>query len=104
MDYISRLTNEELCVLCDLIPLKHFRDCFKMAPKNFNKLSKFRPEKVPLAEIKRIVVNRGNDPFISDLLNSSVQALLKEALIKSNFQKRCDFQDAKQRYLAMLLQ
>lgn len=76
MDYISRLTNEELCVLCDLIPLKHFRDCFKMAPKNFNKLSKFRPEKVPLAEIKRIVVNRGNDPFISDLLNSSVQALL----------------------------
>ena len=69
MDYISRLTNEELSILCDLIPLKHFRDCFKMAPKSFNKLSKFRPEKVPLAEIKRVVVNRGNDPFISDLLH-----------------------------------
>lgn len=76
MDYISRLADEELRTLCGLIPLKHFRDYFKMHPKSFNKLSKFRPEKVPLSEIQRIVVNRGNDPFVLNLLNSSIQALL----------------------------
>lgn len=76
MDYISRLTDEELRTLCGLIPLKHFRDYFKMYPKSFNKLSKFRPEKVPLSEIQRIVVNRGNDPFVLNLLNPSIQALL----------------------------
>ena len=76
MDYISKLTDEELRVICDLIPVRHFRESFKMSPKRFNRLSKYRPEKVPLSEIKRIVVNRGSDPFISDLLNSSIQMLL----------------------------
>lgn len=76
MDYISKVTDEELRVICDLIPLRHFREAFKMSPKRFNRLSKYRPEKVPLSEIKRIVVNRGSDPFMSDLLNSSIQTLL----------------------------
>jgi hypothetical protein len=76
VDYISKLTDEELRVICDLIPVRHFREAFKMSPKRFNRLSKYRPEKVPLSEIKRIVVNRGSDPFMSDLLNFSIQMLL----------------------------
>lgn len=76
MDYISRVTDEELCMICDLIPLKHFRDFFKKNPKKFNKLSKYRPERVPLTEVKRIAVNRGRNQFISDVLNSLIQLLL----------------------------
>ena len=76
MDYVSKLTDEELRVIFDLIPLRHFRESFKMSPKRFNRLSKYRPEKMPLLEIKRIVVNRGSDPFISDRLNSSIQSFL----------------------------
>ena len=39
MDYISKLTDEELRVICDLIPVRHFREAFKMSPKRFNRLS-----------------------------------------------------------------
>jgi len=77
LDYVSKLTDEELRIICGLIPLKHFRDCFKSSPQKFHKIySRCRPEKVTLEDVEILAVNQRNNPYLSNLLNDSIQILL----------------------------
>jgi len=77
LDYVSKLTDEELRIICGLISLKRFRDSFKSNPQKFHKIySRCRPEKVTLEDVKILAVNQRNNPYLSNLLNDSIQNLL----------------------------
>lgn len=77
MDYISKLTDDELRIICGLVPLQHFRDCFKGNPQQFHRIwTSCRPEKVSLEIVQKLAVSNRRVPFISDVLNNSIQALL----------------------------
>ena len=77
MDYISKLTDDELRIICELIPLQYFRDCFKNNPQKFHKIwPSCRPEKVSPEIVKKLAVNHRSVPLISDVLNSGIQMLL----------------------------
>lgn len=77
MDYVSKLTDDELRELCGIIPLQHFRDCFKGNPQQFHKIwPSCRPEKVSPEIVEKLAVGHRDAPFVSDVLNTSIRALL----------------------------
>ena len=77
MDHISKITDDELRIICELIPLQFFRECFKGNPQKFHKIwSSCRPEKVSLEIVQKLAVSNRRVPFISDVLNNGIQALL----------------------------
>ena len=77
MDYISKLSDDELRIICRLIPIKFFRDCFKQSPKQFHKVfSGQRAETISLEKVESLVPNNRNAAFISDILNTGIQTLL----------------------------
>lgn len=77
MDYVSKLTDDELREICGMIPLQHFRDCFKGSPQQFHKIwPSCRPEKVSPEIVEKLAVSHRDAPFVSDVLNTSIRALL----------------------------
>lgn len=77
LDHISKLTDDELRIICELVPLQYFRDCFKGSPQKFHKIwSSCRPEKVTLEILQRLAVSHRRTPFMSDVLNNGIQILL----------------------------
>ena len=76
-DYISDLTDEDLHMVCDLIPLKHIRTYFKCNPQKFRKICSIsRAEKVSPELAKRLILSHRNDVFISDFLNAELSGFL----------------------------
>lgn len=77
MDYVSLLTDDELRIICRMIPLQHFRDYFKSNPQKFHKIwTSCRPEKVSPEIVEKLAVNNRTTPFMSNVLNNGIQALL----------------------------
>ena len=77
MDHISKLTDEEVKVVCGMIPIKYFRDVFKSNTQKFHKLCPgHRPEKVHPDTVEKLVVSRRDDSFLSNVLNNGIQLLL----------------------------
>ena len=77
MDYIAKLTDEELKTACGFIPIKYFRESFKNNTQKFYKLyTGCRPEKVTPETVKYLAVKYRNNLFLSDLINSGIQILL----------------------------
>lgn len=77
MDYISKLTDDELRIVCKFIPLQHFREYFKNHTQQFHKILPGRlPEKVSPEIVGRLAVNHRRIPFISGVLNNGIQTLL----------------------------
>ena len=77
MDHISKLTDEEVKVVCGMIPIKYFRDVFKSNTQKFHKLCPgHRPEKVLPDTVGKLVASHRDDPFLSDVLNNGIRLLL----------------------------
>ncbi|MBD5083981.1 MAG: hypothetical protein HDT33_02660 [Clostridiales bacterium] len=77
MDYISKLTDDELTIICDLTPIRYFRAFFKNHTKDFHKICPgYRPETISVDKVKSIAVSHRSSPFLSDCLNLCVKMLL----------------------------
>ena len=77
MDHISKITDGELRIICELIPIQFFREYFKGNPQKFHKIwSSCRPEKVSLEIVQKLAISHRRTPFMSDVLNNGIQVLL----------------------------
>ena len=76
-NFISDLTDEDLHMVCDLIPLKHVRTYFKCNPQKFRKICSFsRAEKVSPELAEKLILGHRDDSFISDFVNTELSGFL----------------------------
>lgn len=87
MNYINRLSNENLKYVCSIIPDKNVKDVFKKYPKIFHNIKPgFRSETLNQKELSEILYNHKSDEFISDIINQFISNTLKEINIYLEFE------------------
>ncbi|MFR8506007.1 MAG: hypothetical protein ACLVCA_03010 [Peptoniphilus sp.] len=90
MNYLEKLTNEDLKYICEIIPTVLIKRHFKKYNKHFHKIKPgFRPETLTREEIFEILYKNHSDPFISDFINSFISEEIKK--IKSSFSKKLNY-------------
>ena len=96
MDYISTLTEDEVKFLCEnIIPHRTIREYFLHYPKEFHKLFPGREaKKLSSHEVMRMVVDSRGKPFVSNLLNSEIDASIQK--IRNEIAKRMEDGDSEQ--------
>lgn len=90
MNYLEKLTDEDLKYICEIIPTVLIKRHFKKYNKHFHKIKPgFRPETLTREEIFEILYKNHSEPFISDFLNSFISEEIKK--IKSSFSKKLNY-------------
>lgn len=90
MNYLEKLTEEDLKYICEIIPTVLIKDYFKKCNKSFHKIKHgFRPETLNREEIFEILYKNHSEPFISDFINSFISEEIKN--IKSSFSKSLNY-------------
>ncbi len=79
MNYISLLTQDEMVILCNLIPGKGFKVFFQKNPNEFSMIKPgFRPNSLSEEEAVSLGIKYIDKPFIASFVNTTVQRWLKE--------------------------
>ena len=90
MNYLEKLTEEDLKYICEIIPTVLIKDYFKKCNKSFHKIKPgFRPETLNREEIFEILYKNHSEPFISDFINNYISEEIKK--IKSSFSKNLNY-------------
>lgn len=90
MNYLEKLTDEDLKYICEIIPTVLIKRYFKKYNKHFHKIKPgFRPETLNIEEIFEILYKNHSEPFISDFINSFISEEIKK--IKSSFSKKLNY-------------
>ena len=78
MDYVSKLTEEEARYFCEQVPYKPVKDYFLRYPKDFHRIFPGREaKKLSMQEIRGMLLNSRNKPFISNFLNRHIEISLE---------------------------
>ena len=79
MNYVEKLTDEELAYICKLITGKEIKKYFQNKPQKFSKICPgFRPNSISEKMAIRLMIRYRNEPFIVSFVNDQVALLLKE--------------------------
>lgn len=90
MNYLEKLTDEDLKYICEIIPTVLIKKHFKKYNKHFHKIKPgFRPETLNIEETFEILYKNHSEPFISDFINSFISEEIKK--IKSSFSKNLNY-------------
>ena len=90
MNYLEKLTNDDLKYICEIIPSNSVKGHFKKYNKHFHKIKPgFRPETLNMEEIFEILYKNHSEPFISDFINNYISEEIKK--IKSSFSKNLNY-------------
>lgn len=90
MNYLEKLTDEDLKYICEIIPTVLIKRHFKKYNKHFHKIKPgFRPGTLNREEIFEILYKNHSEPFISDFINSFISEEIKK--IKSSFSKKLNY-------------
>lgn len=90
MNYLEKLTDEDLKYICEIIPTVLIKRYFKKYNKHFHKIKPgFRPETLNREEIFEILYKNHSEPFISGFINSFISEEIKK--IKSSFSKKLNY-------------
>lgn len=90
MNYLEKLTDEDLKYICEIIPTVLIKRHFKKYNKHFHKIKPgFRPETLNREEIFEILYKNHSETFISDFINSFISEEIKK--IKSSFSKKLNY-------------
>ena len=85
MNYVERLTDEELTYICNLITGKVIRKHFQNNPQKFSKVRPgFRPNVLSEKMAIKLTVRYRDEPFILSFINNQIAVLLKEIDGKRN--------------------
>lgn len=90
MNYLEKLTNDDLKYICEVIPSNSVKGYLKKYNKHFHKIKPgFRPETLNMEEIFEILYKNHSEPFISDFINNYISEEIKK--IKSSFSKNLNY-------------
>ena len=79
MNYVEKLTDEELAYICNLITGKEIKKYFQNKPQKFSKICPgFRPNSISEKMAIRLMIRYRNESFIVSFVNDQVALLLKE--------------------------
>lgn len=85
MNYIEKLTDEELAYICNLITGKEIKKYFQSKPQKFSKICPgFRPNGISEKMALRLMTRYRNEPFIGTFVNDRIVLLLKEISTQRN--------------------
>lgn len=85
MNYVEKLTDEELTYICNLITGKKIKRYFQNNPQKFSKIRPgFRPNGLSEKMAVKLLVRYRSEPFILSFLNEQILLLLKEIDIQRN--------------------
>lgn len=79
MDFVEKITDEELTYVCAIITGKTIKFFFRKNPKEFNKIYPgHRPNAISDNEAIKLAVRFNNKPFIRSFINGQIQGWLDE--------------------------
>jgi hypothetical protein len=85
MNYVEKLTDEELTYICNLITGKEIKKYFQNNPQKFSKIYPgFRPNGISEKKAVRLMIRYRNEPFIVSFVNDRIVLLLKEINTRRN--------------------
>ena len=85
MNYVEKLTDEELAYICNLITGKEIKKYFQSKPQKFSKICPgFRPNGISEKMALRLMIRYRNEPFIGTFVNGQIVLLLKEISTQRN--------------------
>lgn len=83
MNYIEKLTDEELNYICNLITGKEIKKYFQSKPQKFSKICPgFRPNGISEKKALKLIIRYRNEPFIGTFVNDRIILLLREINIQ----------------------
>lgn len=87
MNYVDKLSDEDLKYICSIIPDKNVKDVFKKYPKMFQNIKPgFRSKTLNQKELSEILYNHKSEDFISNIINQFISNTLKEINIFFEFE------------------
>ncbi|MEY8396453.1 hypothetical protein AALB64_16845 [Lachnospiraceae bacterium 45-P1] len=85
MNYIEKLTDEELAYICNLITGKEIKKFFQSKPEKFSKIRPgFRPNGISEKMALKLMIRYRNESFIGTFVNDRIVLLLKEINTQRN--------------------
>ena len=79
MDFVEKITDEELTYICTIITGKTIKLIFQRNSKEFNKIRPgYRPNGISDDEAIKLVVRFKSKPFVRSFINGYIRGLLDE--------------------------